>query len=158
MLIFLFPQTLKNKQKVVSTTRVRLMSVQQASVSCYFGCAYTVSGLCAFSGCGLISSVFFWTHHCPMSILSFCHFAAQLHTVSEPSSVICESSLHVISPISSRSICSHKREVWGCFVCQCWPAPSGNKTLKIMATGRDIQSIRAMACSAGRWGLLVALM
>lgn len=59
-------------------------------------------------------------------------------------------SLHVIPPVSSCSICSHN--VGARVVHQCWLAPSGNKAVKIMATERRGQSIRAGARSVGQSG------
>lgn len=44
--------------------------------------------------------------------------------------------LHVLSPISPWPICSCKVCAHGCFVSQCWPAPSGNRAVKIIATVR----------------------
>lgn len=57
-------------------------------------------------------------------------------------------SLHVIPAISSCSICSHN--VGARVVHRCWLAPSGSKAVKIMATERRGQSIRAR--SVGRSG------
>lgn len=59
-------------------------------------------------------------------------------------------SLRVIPPVSSCSICSHN--VGARAVHQRWLAPSGNKAVKIMATERRGQSIRAGARSVGRSG------
>lgn len=61
--------------------------------------------------------------------------------------------LHVLSPISPWPICSCKVCAHGCFVSQCWPAPSGNRVVKIIATVRvnkgSILSCGSMRLSVG---------
>ena len=99
--------------------------------------------------CTLLNKQYSSIHSLFLSL--FCVF-----THSQPFCVISVPLHYVTSPISLWSICAHKEGVQGCFVCQCWLNPSGNKAVRIIATGSGSQSIRPTACSAGQWGFFAS--